>query len=839
MAVGPEMRREEGDHYNPEAAPHTCCYSRAIDDDESPVPPTRETLGGKGLSLVEMTSLGLPVPPGFILTTDAWREWKSHNNSLTPYLLHEVTNQLSALEHKTGKRLNDPDNPLFVSVRSGAPVSMPGAMTTLLNVGLNDQTVQALASHIGEKHAWKSYLEMMIHLGFEAYGMDYAVLDDVRKRHIANAGVTRLSDLPVEEFKDMVDEVKELYRYHGSEFPQNPAEQITSAVAAVFASWDNPEALRYRQQNAISDDLGTAAILQEMAWGNSTKEGAGAGVLLTRNIQTAERTATVAYVGGKQGTAVVGERGNHKDVTIDDLPLPEAVKNQLHRVVDVLEKRFTAPQDVEFTFDGETVWVLQTRDVPLQPVAHIRILLERLFEGQLTQSECLRNITVQELRSLLQPPLDPGVVSALRKSGDVLSRGTSISLGNASGIAVSSLEEALEAPHDNTVLVMHSINLPVMTERMHHGKYKNIVGVVAGNGGIGSHIARVGTRVGWIPILFGADTQNIPLRKMISVDGGVGEVYRGFIPSVANGTSRVLTPEEYTTVRSWYETKTRNPWRFMTDETTLASYIQSTDELDMRSRLLYSSPKAQAQEVINALVPQDIRIDYTIVKANEKELLRSHLNTILESGRHVTLRTCYTPDRRGRTPWVVLTTQNQVMQFLDNPDFSWKYGGYGSWIPDPELTEVLVGAIPKDKLSEDPDVQSQHGSWTLTCTESGEIILQVRPHTAQLRGHEEAEVDDLVTYRLRPDASDPHALRIVEAESGEHLADDERAQAIALQTAQTILSWWRTYDIPERMAAAAEMYQPPAYSIPVLEGQTRVGESPWCLVYGMKIDKME
>lgn len=823
-----------------EAALESFVFSRALDDHESPIPATLEALGGKGYGLVELTKLGLPVPPGIILTTGAWCEWNAADHSLTEGLKHEISSQLSNLEHTSGKRLGDPDLPLIVSVRSGAPVSMPGAMITLLNVGLNDHTVGALGQEIGEQNAWKTYLEMMIHVGQQAYKIPYDTLNALRIQALARFSVERVSDLPVTELQTLVIRVKQLYHESGFEFPQDPVEQIHLAIHGVYESWDKPEAREYRKQHGIPDSIGTAAIIQQIVWGLGNDKPSGAGVLLTRNIQTGEHAPSIAFVSGKQGTAVVGERGTHRQYAINDLPIPDDAKDELTYIIDVLEQHYPYPQDMEFTYDGKKVWVLQTRDVPLQPAAHFRVLIENIHKGIIPESSAIRQMSVPELQSLLLPPLNPLMVEIKRQTDGVVTRGTPISLGNASGIATHSLEEAAMCPDQHFILVLPSISLPIMTELMNHDKHKNIMGVVTGNGGLGSHIARVGTRVGQhMPIIFGAETTSIAGAELLTVDGGTGEVFRGLIPRVQNGKSKLLTPVEFELVHAWHEARISNPWRYVTNEQGIDAFERQAQEAKDRGITLYQSPKGQVQEVINALLPRDIRIQYAIFKVSEQEEMRTLLKDILTLGNDATVRTCYNPDRQGKAPWVLFTNESQVDQFFDNPVFTSTYGGYQTWIEDPMLTELLVGNIPKNKLSEDPDLLSQHASWTVTCTELGDVIMQVRPHTAQLRGHEEASPDDLITYRFIIDPTDETDIRWTNLSIGEHLKNDLQAEEEAQLVLKHILSWWNTYDIPKRLAAISHVYPSPVYATAVLEGQTRIGKNEWCKIYGLKIDKVE
>lgn len=840
MAFPGEIRSDSPDGYHPESATEPFVLSRAIDDHESPIPVTKDVLGGKGFGLVELAGLGLPVPPGFILTTGAWCKWVTSERQINDQLSLEISQQLSRLEQSSGKHLGSSDNPLIVSVRSGAPVSMPGAMITLLNIGLNDQTVESLGKEIGQQNAWKSYVEMMIHLGQQAYGISRDTLQTVRTESLTRFGVERVSDLPVTELQAMVTRVKHVFHEYNLEFPQDPEEQIRAAVHGVFQSWEKPDAIEYRRQNGIPDAIGTAAIIQQVVWGLGQEKQSGAGVLLTRNIQTGEKIPSVAFASGKQGTAVVGERGTHSQYALLDLPIPATAKRELATIINRLEQKYLYPQDVEFTFDGDRVWLLQTRDVPLQPMAHFRVLQELMSLGKLSEHDAIRRMTTLELRSLLSPPLDPDIVRAKRKSGDVLATGISISIGNASGRIISSLEEAIDLTGEPCVLVMSSVSLPIITKLMDRKLYGNVVGLVAGNGGIGSHIARVGTRVGeHIPIIFGANTKVLQTTQDITIDGSTGEVFRGTIPRHQNEINKLLTGGESDLANQWYTARIRNPWRYTTSEESISAFSGLAREAIDRSNSIYQSTKARTQYFINTLIPEEILSPYTVVHSSDTGRLLELTREILARGNHTTLRSCFSPDLRGKAPWVMFTTEKEADEFFTNPDYPWKYGGYQSWIADPTLTEILVGEVPKNKMSEDPIIQQEFASWTVTCTELGEIIMQVRPHTAHLRGHEEASPNDLVTYRFVKDTSNPNLIRVSDQTVGSNLIHDAVGRELAALAITHLMEWWKRFELAKRLAAAGLLYPPPHFAIPVLEGQARVGKEQWCKVYGLKIDKVE
>lgn len=812
-------------------------FTRALDEFDSAIAENKDTLGGKGLGLVELTKLGLPVPLGIIATTGAWCEFHAAGNNVPDNIWSEITTQLHRLEDKTGKSLDNPGNPLIVSVRSGAPISMPGTMHTILNIGLNDRTVEALAREIGEQSAWEAYFDLVSAFAEHVYQTDTRRLKVIRRKNLAAFTVTQVNELPLSRIKQMVRQTKELVRDGGSEIPEDPYLQIKEAVNAVFRSWENPAAQQYRQRFRISDTLGTAAIIQQMVWGNKLEPGAGAGVYLTRDPK-ALRGSVIDFAPQAQGPKVVGEGSRQSQPSLEQLP--SEVKSRLGEIGLTLEKHFKRPQEIEFTYDGTKLWLLQTREVPLSNVAWFRFLLESILDESMSMTEAQRLIPTAQLQSLLSPGLDPREVERARTNGRLITTGFPVSLGTVSAPVVNSVEMARKS--DDQVVLVTNVAMEDLTQLP-----ENVVGIVAENGSIGSHIARVATRVGakGIPIVFGADTETIVLGSEITINGNTGDVFKGKIPLLTNGNSALLTETERSRAQNWLDARCRNPWRFAGDEEGIGALTLFAQEALTHARQEFSSPKAHAVLVINKLIPAEIRMDYTIVKPDVFALPgEDTINKILASGSHTTVRTCYTPDRQGRAPWVLLTKPEEVHQFLTNPNYPLKYGGLQRWLKDPELTELLIGKIPLDKLSSDPAIARQHCAWTLTCTDAGDILLQVRPFSPQLRGHEQTTDDDLISYTARYSSKDPSGLEMIQTKTGSHLKNNQEARKLADLVYQTVFQkWWKPdqHQLPQRMAVAAEVFPKTTFPTPVLEGQARVNPEGdnWCLVYGMKIDIAE
>ncbi len=813
-------------------------FTRALDEFNSAIAENKEALGGKGLGLVKLTKLGLPVPPGIIVTTGAWCEFHAAGNTLPDHIWQEITTQLHRLEDKTGKNLDNPENPLIVSVRSGAPISMPGTMHTVLNIGLNERTVEALAQEIGEHSAWEAYFDLVSAFAEHVYQADPGRLEVIRQKNLAAFAVTQINELSLSRIKQMVRNTKELVRDGGQQIPEDPYLQIKEAVSAVFRSWETPAAQQYRRRFRIADTLGTAAIIQQMAWGNKLEPpGAGAGVYFTRDPK-ALLGPIIDFAPQAQGPKVVGEGLRQAQPSLEQLP--SKVRLRLGEIGLTLEKHFKRPQEIEFTYDGTQLWLLQTRELPLSNVAWFRFLLEGILDQSMNMAEAQRLIPTAQLQSLLAPGLDPREIEKARANGRLITTGVPISLGTVSALVVDSVEMA-DKNNDKVILVTN-VAMEDLTQLP-----ENVVGIVAENGSIGSHIARVATRVGakGIPIVFGADTETIVLGSEITVNGNTGDVFKGKIPLLSNGNGTLLTETERVIVQDWLDTRCHNPWRFAADEEGVEALTLLAQEAFSRARQEFSSPKAHATSVINKLIPTEIRMDYTIVKPDVFALLgEDTIKEILASGAHATVRTCYTPDRRGHAPWVLLTKPEEVRQFLTNPNYPLKYGGLRRWARDPELTELLIGRIPLDKLSSAPAIQRQHCAWTLTCTDAGDILLQVRPFSPQLRGHEQTTDDDLISYTTRYNSKDPSRLEEIQTKTGSHLKNNPEAQKLADLVSKTVFQkWWKPdqQQLPQRMAAAAEVFPKPLFPTPVLEGQARVNPAGdnWCLVYGMKIDITE
>lgn len=764
-------------------------YSRAIDASKSSIATTKETLGSKGLGLVEMAGLGLPVPPGFIVTTDAWREYYGSDDRMPSDVDDEITRQLHRLEEKTGKNLGDPTNPLIVSVRSGATVSMPGVLQTILNVGINRTTVQALGQKIGE------------HAAREAY------------RNLTSS-----------------------FAVSGLAFPEDPRQQLDAAIASVYQSWRSPKATLYREEHNISEMNGTAAIVQQMVWGNSDKEAAVSGVLLTRDPMRFSDEPVVIFARHAQGTEVVSDAATAEQILLSNFSHPR--QEELRRIAILLHEHYRRiPQDIEFTDDGNSVWILQTRDLPLSNLALFRSLIERTNDG-LTHNEALRVTSAQQLELLLEPALDPQAVTRAIEEGRLIDHGIPVSIGVRSGRIVCSREEAFHQPDVDVVLASSdftsdSIDLP-----------KNVTAILVANGSIGSHMARTATVLANkqdVVILFGIHLEKLETGDRVTVDSHSSGVFSGDIPRLINGSRGALTPDEEILLRAWLDEYKQNPWRFLVSEDIYGEYRVLAHEAIASAKENFQSLKAREYAVFNNLIPEEIRMDYTTARPHEKDRIRQLLTTILSDPKYEsTIRTCHDPDLPAGGPWARLTTLGDIDRFFSDPSYS-KYGGYKEFLAsrNGELTELLIGAIPKGKMSPDEAIRHQHCAWTLSCTPD-KIVLQVRPFSPHLRSHEDEKEDRLISFlaRLEPaDGAHRESAHVYRTETGERLRDDLFAHALANYVRDTVLGqWWKTHTLPSRMAAIADAFKGISNAPPVFEGQARITPdgSTWCLAYGIK-----
>ena len=495
----------------------------------------KELLGGKGANLAEMTGMGLPVPAGFTITTEACKEFFAVGNSLSQDLQQEIIQAVTELEQKNGKVFGGEENPLLVSVRSGAPVSMPGMMDTVLNLGLNDQTVEGLAAKTGDRRfamdCYRRFIQMFGDVVMQVPHHDFeAILSALKQK----AGVKDDTQLDEEMLCQLVEKYKQLiYRTTRSNFPQQPLEQLYAAVMAVFSSWNNNRAQVYRRINRIPDHYGTAVNVQQMVFGNSG-ENSGTGVLFTRDPSTGENCLYGEFLINAQGEDVVAGTRTPRPITEISNLLPEAWK----RLVDVcrlLEQHYGDMQDIEFTVEHGKLFMLQTRRGKRTARAAVKIAVDMVTEGLLSQEQALARVDAHQLAVLLHRQVSPDAVV------DVLSTGLPASPGAACGVIVFDSDEAerLAETGEKVILVR-----PETTPDDIHGIVA-AQGILTSRGGMTSHAAVVARGMGK-PCVCGCERLQIDLAAktatfgsrelkegdLLSLDGGTGRVIWGQVPLV-------------------------------------------------------------------------------------------------------------------------------------------------------------------------------------------------------------------------------------------------------------------------------------------------------------------
>jgi len=495
----------------------------------------RNLLGGKGAGLAEMARIGLPVPPGFTITTEACKEYYAKGRQFPEGLEEQVREYMKKLEEKTGKKFGDPNNPLLVSVRSGAPISMPGMMDTILNLGLNDQTVEGLARLTSNpRFAYDSYRRFIQMFSDIVLKVPREEFEKILEKYKKIEGVKYDAELSVEALKKIVEEYKELVKKHiGRDFPQDPWEQLYMAIRAVFESWNNPRAIVYRRYNNIPDDLGTAVNIQTMVFGNMGWD-SGTGVAFTRNPSTGEKKLYGEYLPNAQGEDVVAGIRTPKKIEEMKEEFPE-IYEQLVKVAELLEKHFRDMQDIEFTVERGKLYLLQTRTGKRTPKAAVKIAVDMVKEGLISKEEAIMRVTPEQLERLLHKQVDPNAPKKL------IARGLPASPGAAVGKVVFSPDEAAElgGKGESVILVR-----PETTPEDVHGMYAS-KGILTSRGGMTSHAAVVARGAG-IPAVVGCEAIEIDLEKeefrvgdivvkkgdVITIDGGTGEVFLGKVPLI-------------------------------------------------------------------------------------------------------------------------------------------------------------------------------------------------------------------------------------------------------------------------------------------------------------------
>lgn len=510
----------------------------------------KHLLGGKGANLAEMTNLGIPVPPGFTITTEVCDAYYKNNQQYPKGLSEEIEQNLSRLEKLMGAKLGDPDNPLLVSVRSGAAASMPGMMDTVLNLGLTPDAVNGLMKKTGnERFVWDAYRRFITMFGDVVMGVERHSFEEILDKYKKKARVKSDTELTTDQLKKIVEEFKAVYKKKTREnFPNDPKVQLKKAIDAVFASWNNPRAVKYRQLYEIKGLLGTAVNVQAMVFGNMGNHSA-TGVCFTRNPSTGENKFYGEFLINAQGEDVVAGIRTPEPIANLEKEMPEVYK-QLVKYKNILENHFKDVQDIEFTIQENRLFMLQTRTGKRTTQAAVKIAVDMVKEGLIDKKTAISRINPNELDQLLHPTFDP------KAKKEIIAAGLPASPGAATGKVVFSAEDAEKwtLEKKEKVILVRKETSPEDIGGMHVAK-----GILTTRGGMTSHAAVVARGMGKCCVAgcgslhvdyktqtFKVDGKIIKRGDYISIDGSTGEVMLGMVPTVEPGLSG-----DFATLMEW------------------------------------------------------------------------------------------------------------------------------------------------------------------------------------------------------------------------------------------------------------------------------------------------
>ncbi|MDF1501070.1 MAG: pyruvate, phosphate dikinase [Anaerolineales bacterium] len=501
----------------------------------------RSLLGGKGANLAEMTRIGVPVPPGFTVTTEACNAFLAADNKFPEGMWDQVREAMSATEKKTAKTFGDPKNPLLVSTRSGAKFSMPGMMDTVLNLGMNDETAQGMIDLTGDaRFVYDAYRRLVQMFGSVVLDIPDEAFEDPLEEYKEKKGVKLDTELSAEDWKELTEAFKSVIKkYKGFDFPQDPYEQLRYSIEAVFRSWNGKRAVDYRNAAGISHDLGTGVNIVTMVFGNMGDD-SGTGVAFTRDPATGKKEIYGDYLINAQGEDVVAGIRNTKPIDEMKQELPEAYKT-FEEICDKLERHYKEMQDVEFTIENGKLWMLQTRDGKRTAKAAVTIAVDFVDEGLITKDEAVGRITPNQVNALLHPQFDFDAQKSARDDGKMFASGVNASPGAAVGrvyFDADTAEIKAKEEHEDVIMVR-----PFTKPDDVHGMLAS-KGILTSEGGATSHAAVVARQFG-IPCIVGAADLKLDLKNLkmeangivvkegdwISVDGTTGEVFLGQLPT--------------------------------------------------------------------------------------------------------------------------------------------------------------------------------------------------------------------------------------------------------------------------------------------------------------------
>jgi phosphohistidine swiveling domain-containing protein len=740
--------------------------------------PDKDLLGGKGASLVLMTQLAMPVPPGFILTTEAWRHY-DESGRLADELLKELKLHLAELEKLARATFGSVTAPLLVSVRSGARYSMPGMMDTIPNVGINREILAGLTKRLGsEVSVWDTYRRFLRMFASSVYGIHAGEFDLLNGE----------GEQSVEKLQGVVDAYEKLvFLRVGKKVPEDPLIQLTQSVEAIFRSWYNPGAVAYRQLNGIPDQLGTAANIQMMVYGN--KPNSGTGVLFTRDTTTGENRVIGDYLTNAQGEDIVRGSVARKTISIEqfatDKPL---LAQQLFAFAKKLESVQKDAQDMEFTIEDNELWLLQTRSAKRTPLANIRITKELYEEGVLSESQALKRIKPSDVEHVQLPTFEKDEEAEAR--GNLLSTGITASPGVAVGhLAITPAGVAqLKAQGQQPVFVCDHIDPNDIATLL------QVSAVATTKGSASSHMALIMRSAG-IPGVVGAsaikvDNEKLKIsagNKQISVGGEISvDATKGLIYARAIGIASLpaVPADIIQLIEKRNHLYTRSPWSAGIYEDpgspAIPDLVKKVREIRIKAATQWQSEKARVVEALNGFFDDQTMIKFVPVRPDDRAGLEKTLLDVLHSGHFNGPRTCHFPVKLAGAPWCDgPNSPAEIKDFLTNPDFPGKYGGFPRWIADPTLDAILVAYEKEGKLR--PELADQHFVCTLSCVNglTSQLIINVLFKTAQLRALERVQSSELAMIKINLDPEQRYAIGDKTYQLGRSYLDDQLISVLA------------------------------------------------------------
>ena len=586
----------------------------------------RGFLGGKGANLAEMTRIGIPVPPGFTVTTEACNAYLEAGGTFPEEMWEQEKDALEKVERETGRKFGDTKNPLLVSCRSGAKFSMPGMMDTVLNIGLNDKTAKAMAKLTGdERFVYDAYRRLVQMFGSVVMDMPGEVFEEVLTKARDKAGVETDTELKAKDWKAVTDEFKSIFKRHtNKDFPTDPYEQLKMATEAVFKSWNGKRAIDYRNAAKISHNLGTAVNIQTMVFGNMGDDCA-TGVALTRNGTTGENQIEGDYLINAQGEDVVAGIRLTEDLRKLKEEMP-SIYDEFEQISHRLEKHYRDMQDVEFTVEKGKLWMLQTRDGKRTAQSAVRIAIEMAEDGLITREEAVMRVTPEQVDFFLHPQFDHKTTEAAKDTGNLLATGLNVSPGAAFGVVAfdADLAEAWAKKEGKQVIMVRPETKPDDVHGMLAAQ-----GILTSRGGRTSHAALVARQFGK-PAVVGVSELDIDMgrRQMkvkdvvikegdwISIDGTSGEVYAGKLDTVVPDIKdplllKLLTwADEYRRLGVWanadYPSDAQRARDYGAEGIGLCRtehMFFEAERLPFVQKMIMTDSSSEQREALNALLP--------------------------------------------------------------------------------------------------------------------------------------------------------------------------------------------------------------------------------------------